>query len=150
MVYSMSNYVLYDVLMVHKSERERERSVTQESKSEKSCHSCFPSLSYFRSLSFSLSSLFFLSLSVPFFSLYLNYSSPQVSVSVVPFPDTESAIGAAIQILQEGIDVARIEFLDELSMKASIQYSGNHVFSSREKFLFPKFRERTPKFRRKS
>lgn len=41
-----------------------------------------------------------------------------------PFPDTSSAISAAIEVLQEGIDVARIEFLDELSMKACKSYSG--------------------------
>lgn len=47
----------------------------------------------------------------------------KVSVAVCPFPDTPSAINAAISILGEGIDVARIEFLDGLSMEACKSYS---------------------------
>ena len=47
----------------------------------------------------------------------------QISVGVCPFPSTPAAISAAISILQEGVDVARIEFLDQLSMEACKSYS---------------------------
>ncbi len=38
------------------------------------------------------------------------------------FPDIESAILATVQTLQSGVPMAKIEFLDELSVKAANMY----------------------------
>jgi len=46
-----------------------------------------------------------------------------ISSAVCQFPDIESAVNAVILIMQSGIPVARIEFLDEVQMGASIAYS---------------------------
>ena len=47
----------------------------------------------------------------------------QIAAAVAPFNDVESAVGAVSSIMQMGIPVARIEFLDALQMKACIAYS---------------------------
>ncbi|MFN9162257.1 MAG: FAD-binding oxidoreductase, partial [Alphaproteobacteria bacterium] len=47
----------------------------------------------------------------------------QIAAAVAPFNDVESAVGAVSSIMQLGIPVARIEFLDALQMKACIAYS---------------------------
>lgn len=46
-----------------------------------------------------------------------------ISSAVCQFPDIESAVNSVILIMQSGIPVARIEFLDEVQMSASIPYS---------------------------
>ena len=46
-----------------------------------------------------------------------------ISSAVCQFADIESAVNAVIVIMQSGIPVARIEFLDEVQMGASIAYS---------------------------
>ncbi|MEA2432780.1 MAG: hypothetical protein QOG54_237 [Actinomycetota bacterium] len=53
------------------------------------------------------------------------YGIPEaISGAVCHFSDTESAVKAVITTLQMGVPVARIEFLDELSMSAINNYSG--------------------------
>lgn len=39
------------------------------------------------------------------------------------FPSIQAAIDTTVQVLQSGIPVAKIEFLDELSMEAANKYS---------------------------
>ncbi len=52
------------------------------------------------------------------------YGIPEsISAAVCPFPDLESAINTAIQTIQIGIPVARIELLDEVQMDAINKYS---------------------------
>jgi len=46
-----------------------------------------------------------------------------ISAGVCPFPSVEAACEATIATIQSGIPVARIEFLDELQVKASNSYS---------------------------
>lgn len=46
-----------------------------------------------------------------------------ISSAVCPFAAIDSAVAAAIDILSEGIPVARLEFLDEVQMRACNQYS---------------------------
>lgn len=52
------------------------------------------------------------------------YGVPEaISSAVCQYPDLESAINTVILTIQSGILVARIELLDEVQMKGSIQYS---------------------------
>lgn len=46
-----------------------------------------------------------------------------MAAAVCPFPDFKSAVMAVIEIIQTGIPVARIEFLDGLQMEACIAFS---------------------------
>lgn len=46
-----------------------------------------------------------------------------IAAGVCQFPDLQSAVAAVTLILQNGIEVARIELLDALQMQASITYS---------------------------
>ena len=46
-----------------------------------------------------------------------------VSAAVCPFADIESAVAAAIDILDTGIPIARLELLDEVQIQACNQYS---------------------------
>ena len=48
----------------------------------------------------------------------------QISAAVCPFHDIESAVAAVLEILRQGVPVARIELLDEIQMDAVNQYSG--------------------------
>ena len=47
-----------------------------------------------------------------------------ISAAVCPFPDLDTAVGAAIDVLSAGIPVARLELLDEVQMQACNQYAG--------------------------
>lgn len=47
-----------------------------------------------------------------------------VSSAVCAFPSVEDAVTTVIETIQMGLPVARIEFLDEVQMAASIAYSG--------------------------
>lgn len=52
------------------------------------------------------------------------YGIPEASVSAVcHFPDIQSAVDTTVQVLQCGIPMARIEFLDEVSIDAVNKYS---------------------------
>ena len=46
-----------------------------------------------------------------------------ISSAVCQYPDLKSAVDTAIAIIQSAIPIARIELLDDVQMKASIQYS---------------------------
>ena len=48
---------------------------------------------------------------------------PQVIAAVSSFPSVKAAIATTVEILQSSIPIARIEFLDELSMDAANRYS---------------------------
>jgi D-lactate dehydrogenase (cytochrome) len=53
------------------------------------------------------------------------YGIPEaIAGAVCRFPDIGSAVRAVIAVLQVGIPVARIEFLDELAIKAINEYAG--------------------------
>lgn len=52
------------------------------------------------------------------------YGQPEaISSAVCGFPDVASAVEASTAIIQSGIPVARIEFMDEVQMGAAIAYS---------------------------
>lgn len=52
------------------------------------------------------------------------YGVPEATVAAIcHFPSVRAAVEATVSILQACIPVARIEFLDEMQMKASIEYS---------------------------
>jgi len=52
------------------------------------------------------------------------YGLPEAhSAAVCDFPDVASAIDSVINIIQMGVPVARVEFLDEVQMRAVNQYS---------------------------
>jgi D-lactate dehydrogenase (cytochrome) len=64
------------------------------------------------------------------------YGIPEVvSSAVCSFPDVENAVGAVIAILQQDIPVARIEFVDEVSMRAINAYSGTSLAEAPSVFL---------------
>jgi D-lactate dehydrogenase (cytochrome) len=64
------------------------------------------------------------------------YGIPEVvSSAVCSFPDVENAVGAVIAILQQDIPVARIEFVDEVSMRAINAYSGTSLAEAPSLFL---------------
>jgi D-lactate dehydrogenase (cytochrome) len=56
-------------------------------------------------------------------TLRLHRIPEAIAAAVCPFPDSESAIGAAIAVLTAGIPVARLEYLDEVLMDAVNRYS---------------------------
>ncbi|XP_072492642.1 probable D-lactate dehydrogenase, mitochondrial [Notamacropus eugenii] len=45
-------------------------------------------------------------------------------VAICAFPSIQAAVGSTVQIIQSGLSVARIEFLDEVIMDACNKYSG--------------------------
>ncbi|XP_001375142.3 probable D-lactate dehydrogenase, mitochondrial isoform X1 [Monodelphis domestica] len=50
---------------------------------------------------------------------------PEATVAAVcPFPSIQAAVDSTVQILQSGVQVARIEFLDDVMMDACNKYSG--------------------------
>lgn len=55
--------------------------------------------------------------------LFFFSSGKQIASAVCTFPDVASAVNTAIEILQNDIPIARMEFMDELSMKACREYS---------------------------
>ena len=57
-------------------------------------------------------------------TLRLQRTPEAVAAAVCPFPDVDSAVGAAIEVLNSGIPVARMEFLDEILIAAVNDYSG--------------------------
>lgn len=56
-------------------------------------------------------------------TLRLHRIPAAIAAAVCPFPDSESAIAAAIAVLTDGIPVARLEYLDEVLMDAVNRYS---------------------------
>jgi D-lactate dehydrogenase (cytochrome) len=55
----------------------------------------------------------------------------QIASGVCVFDDVESAVGAVTMIIQLGVPIARIEFLDALQMKACIGYSKLEGFAEK-------------------
>ena len=53
----------------------------------------------------------------------MSFLSPQTTVLVCSFPAIEPAVRSTIEMLQAGVPVARVEFLDELSLEAANKYS---------------------------
>jgi len=54
------------------------------------------------------------------------YPIPEAtSVAICPFPDLESAAQVVTTIIQMGIPISRVEFLDEYSVQATNQHSGS-------------------------
>ena len=47
----------------------------------------------------------------------------QTVAAVCSFPSVKAAVDTTVQVLQAGIPVARIEFLDDLSVDATNKYS---------------------------
>ncbi len=47
-----------------------------------------------------------------------------ISAAVCSFPSVEDAVNTVILTIQSGVPIARVEFLDTLSMKACVGYSG--------------------------
>nr|XP_042712403.1 probable D-lactate dehydrogenase, mitochondrial isoform X2 [Chrysemys picta bellii] len=53
------------------------------------------------------------------------HGSPEATVAAVcAFPSVHAAVGCTVQVLQAGIPVARIEFLDDVMMAACNRFSG--------------------------
>uniref|UniRef100_A0A8C8RFW8 Probable D-lactate dehydrogenase, mitochondrial n=1 Tax=Pelusios castaneus TaxID=367368 RepID=A0A8C8RFW8_9SAUR len=53
------------------------------------------------------------------------HASPEAMVAAVcAFPSVEAAVGCTVQVLQAGIPIARIEFLDDVMMGACNRFSG--------------------------
>lgn len=48
-----------------------------------------------------------------------NSCYPQTVAAICAFPDVHSAVSTSVQILQAGIPIGRVEFLDQLSMFAA-------------------------------
>lgn len=59
----------------------------------------------------------------------------QIASAVCTFPDVGSAVNTAIEILQNDIPIARIELMDELSMKACRAYSNVNLEEKPALFL---------------
>ena len=47
----------------------------------------------------------------------------KITSAVAPFPDVKSAIQTAVEIMQTGLPIARIEFLDSKTIRGCNQYS---------------------------
>ena len=58
-----------------------------------------------------------------FFYLQLHARPEIQSSAVVSFPSVQNAIGTVVGILQSAIPIARVEFLDKISMKMCNVYS---------------------------
>jgi D-lactate dehydrogenase (cytochrome) len=58
-----------------------------------------------------------------------------IAAAVCSFSDVENAVTAVIVVLQQAVPVARIEFLDEVSMKAINSYSGTTYAEAPSLFL---------------
>ena len=66
------------------------------------------------------------------------HSAPEISkAAVCSFPSIKAAVNTAIKIIQKGVPIARVEFIDSLMMKAINQYS--HVHYREEPTLFLEF-----------
>ncbi|CAN7999007.1 unnamed protein product [Ixodes hexagonus] len=64
------------------------------------------------------------------------HSAPQVTVAAVcPFPTVSAAIEAVVQVLQCSVPMARIEFLDEMTIRACNHYSKTDFTESPTLFL---------------
>jgi D-lactate dehydrogenase (cytochrome) len=64
------------------------------------------------------------------------YGIPEaIAGAVCSFSDVEPAVRAVIAVLQQAVPVARIEFLDEVSMKAINSYSGTSYAEAPSLFL---------------
>lgn len=65
------------------------------------------------------------------------YGIPEaVSSAVCQYPDLESAVNTVILTIQSGIPVARIELLDEVQMKACVDYSDLEGFETKPTLFF--------------
>ena len=51
------------------------------------------------------------------------------------FPDVTSAVTTSVQVLQSGIPIAKMEFLDELAMDIANKYSGLDYLTTPTLFL---------------
>jgi D-lactate dehydrogenase (cytochrome) len=66
------------------------------------------------------------------------HSLPEIGkAAVCSFPSIQAAVNTAIKIIQQGVPIARVEFLDSLMIKAINQYS--HVDYREEPTLFFEF-----------
>ncbi|XP_067386260.1 probable D-lactate dehydrogenase, mitochondrial isoform X5 [Emydura macquarii macquarii] len=53
------------------------------------------------------------------------HASPEATVAAVcAFPSVQAAVGCTVQVLQAGVPIARIEFLDDVMMDACNRFSG--------------------------
>lgn len=52
-----------------------------------------------------------------------SFSHLQTVAAVCSFPTVKAAVATTVEVLQAGIPVARIEFLDELSVEAANKFS---------------------------
>ena len=68
-------------------------------------------------------------------TLKLHPYPESVEAAVCPFPSVEAAVNTAINTIQRGIPIARIELLDAEMMKAINLYSGVHYRESPTLFL---------------
>lgn len=59
-----------------------------------------------------------------------------ITSAVCQYPDMESAVNTVINTIQLGIPVARIEFLDEVQMEASIAYSKLDGYDAKPTLFF--------------
>jgi len=65
------------------------------------------------------------------------YGVPEaIQAAVCQFPDLASAVNTVIIAMQTGINVARIELLDEVQMEASIRYSKLEGFAAKPTLFF--------------
>lgn len=65
------------------------------------------------------------------------YGIPEaVSSAVCQYPDLESAVNTVILTIQSGVPVARIELLDEVQMKACVDYSDLEGFETKPTLFF--------------
>jgi D-lactate dehydrogenase (cytochrome) len=66
------------------------------------------------------------------------HSCPEISrAAVCSFPSIQAAVNTAIKIIQQGVPIARVEFIDSLMMQAINRYS--HVDYREEPTLFLEF-----------
>jgi len=65
------------------------------------------------------------------------YGIPEaVSSAVCQYPDLESAVNTVILTIQSGVPVARIELLDDVQMKACVDYSDLEGFETKPTLFF--------------
>ena len=66
----------------------------------------------------------------------LIFSLPiQATVLVCSFPTIESAVTSTVEMLQAGVPVARVEFLDDLSLEAANKIL-SFIISSNAHFIY--------------